>query len=149
MGYQESIMFCENKQQLERLCRVLNSAKPEFEEWVDVYAIGILKKPADIFDYFTGECEYVFPKGTHFVWWGGDRHPFQSGDCIKEHMIDNFGKNYTNWCCVFCEYIDNIDKFLENIEQDHKGEVQESEYISIIELESDKPISEDIIKKLE
>ena len=148
MGYQESIMFCDDKQQLERLCKVLNSAMPEFIDDVTVFAIGQLKKRGKI-DIWDKKHYYYIPKGTYFVWWGGERHPFQSGDCIKEHMIDNFGADYTDWLCVFCEYIDNIDKFLENIDQDRKDEVQENEHISIIELETDKPISEYVIKKLE
>ena len=147
MGYQVSIMFCDDKQQLERLCKVLNSAMPEFVDDVTVFAIGKLKKREKVDIWYENRYYYI-PKGTYFVWWGGERHPFQSGDCIKQHMIDNFGADYTDWYCVFYEYLVNRYEFLEDIDQEKKNQVQENKRVSIIELTHDKPISENVIKKL-
>ncbi len=148
MGYQESMLFCKNKQELKKLCRVLNSAKPKFEDYVDVYAIGKLKKPVGICDLLTGECEFYFPEGTCFVWWGGERHPYQSDRCIEEHMNNVFRRGYTYWHCVFCEYIDDMQKFVNDIDQKNKGNLQENEFISLVELPSEHFIKESYISKL-
>lgn len=62
MGYQESMLFCDNKKELKKLCRVLNSAKPEFEDYVDIYAIGKLKKPIGIRDISRENVNFIFQK---------------------------------------------------------------------------------------
>ena len=97
---------------------------------------------------FSSECEFYFPKGTCFVWWGGERHPFQSDDCLEEHMNNEFAPDYTSWYCVFCEYIDDIHKFLKDIDQKDIGNLQENEFISIVEVPSEHFIKESYISKL-
>lgn len=148
MGYQESMLFCDNKQELKKLCRVLNSAKPEFEDYVGVYAIGKLKKPIGIRDIFKGECEFYFPKGTYFVWWGGERYPYQGDNALTEYMHKKFGPNYTSWIPVFCEYIEDIRDFIKDIDQKNTGVRQENELVSIYELSSGQKIKQDYIMKL-
>lgn len=148
MGYQESMLFCDNKKELKKLCRVLNSAKSDFENYVNVYAIGKLKESFGFKHPFVKDCHCIFPKGTCFVWWGGERHPYQSGDCIKEHMNNMFSPDYTSWSCFFCEYIGDMHKFTKDIDPKDKGNLQENEFISIVEVPSEHFIKESYISKL-
>ena len=148
MGYQESLLFCENKRELKKLCRVLNSARPEFEDHMDVYSIGKLKEKLGIDNIFTGECEFYFPKGTYFVLWGGERYPYQGDNALEEHMSNTFGADYASWECVFIEYVDGMYKFTENINQKETGVLQENEYISVIEIAERHVIEKEYIMKL-
>ena len=148
MGYQESMLFCDNKKELKKLCRVQNSPKPDFEDYVDVYAIGKLKESFGFKHPFVKDCHCIFPKGTCFVWWGGERHPYQSGDCIKEHMNNMFSPDYTSWSCFFCEYIGDMHRFTKDIDLKDKGNLQENEFISIVEVPSEHFIKESYISKL-
>lgn len=148
MGYQESLLFCENKQDFKKLCRVLNSARPEYEGYIDVYAIGKLKKLVKIVEPFTNECVFLFSEDTYFAWLGGERYPYQGDNALTEYMNKKFGQDYTSWIPVFCEYIEDIRGFLKDIDQNKTGVRQENTLVSIYELSSGEKIKPDYIMKL-
>ncbi len=147
MGYQESIMFCKNKSDLKNLCRVLNYAKSDMEDYVEVYAVGKIKNDEKAYCCFCDDYHCI-PKNSYFVWWGGERHPYQSGNALTEYMLLGFGENYTEWYLSYCENIYNINHFLKNIDIENKGELQENKHLYIIELDSSQPIRKDVIAKL-
>ena len=43
MGYQESMLVCNTKENFEKLCKKLNASKTELSDFVSVYAIGKTK----------------------------------------------------------------------------------------------------------
>ena len=117
-------------------------------KYMNVYAIGKLKESFGFKHPFVKDCHCIFPKGTCFIWWGGERHPYQSGDCIKEHMNNMFSPDYTSWSCFFCEYIGDMHRFTKDIDPKDKGNLQENEFISIVEVPSEHFIKESYISKL-
>lgn len=149
MGYQESLLICESRDIFNQLCRSLNTAKPYLEDNVSVFAIGQLKKRIGLADFFTGKCNQYLPKGTYFIWWGGERHPYQSGWYQELYKIDAGWPRVNQWSCVFCDYIANMDAFLRNIDTSKSGILQENDRIRIFEIPENGIIRQEYTQKIE
>lgn len=63
-------------------------------------------------------------------------------------MNNMFAPDFTSWYCVFCEYIGDMHRFTKGIDQKDKGNLQENEFISIVEVPSEHFIKESYISKL-
>ena len=85
MGYQENILVCSNKQNFNKLCNKLNSNRQGLKDHVDVFAIAKLKSDLNIVNDYCREENCTIPACSYFVWWGGERHPYQSGLYMDEH----------------------------------------------------------------
>lgn len=145
MGHQESLLVCRNRETFTQFCKALNTAMPEFEDIVSVYAIGKLKKRVGLVDFFTGKCFEFLPKGAYFVWWGGER--WYQTECYRElPAIDADWPEPYLWECVFCDYIANMNTFLADIDTSKTGELQENERICIFEIPDDENIREEYIQ---
>ena len=152
MGYQESILVCYNKKDFKKLCTKLNASKKELEDYVDVFAIGRFKKKIDLswpFEEF--EPAGFIPAETYFVWWGGERHPFQSGWGLTREDMKIFNPNNPSWECVFCEYVFPHDASgpLTNIDFNKHGVLQQNEYMQLFEIPHGENIKADYIKQLD
>lgn len=145
MGHQESLLVCRNRETFTQFCKALNTAMPEFEDVVSVYAIGKLKKRVGLVDFFTGKCCEFLPKGAYFVWWGGERW-YQRECHLELPAIDADWPDLYQWECVFCDYIANMNTFLADIDTSKTGELQENERICIFEIPDDENIREEYIQ---
>ena len=149
MGYQESILVCDNKKNFNKLCKALNTAKSELDDYVTVCAIGKLKSSLRVEDDFFPDENFEIPDGSYFVWWAGDRHPFQSGCHMDWDEIKVFMPVTSNWYCVFCEDIANMDELLDDIDvNDIKGVCQENDTVRLFELPYDDIIKDEYIKAI-
>ena len=149
MGYQESILVCTNKKNFDKLCRTLNSAKPQLDDYVTVFAIAKLKANLNIVNTFYPEANCTIPNGSYFVWWGGERHPFQSGFRMDKDEKKVFNPQTPIWHCIFCEYIANMDELLDGIDlNDTKGVCQENDTVCLFELPDDDSIKDEYIKAI-
>ena len=149
MGYQESFLFCEDRDTMNKLCNALNTVKPELEDYVTVFAVGKLKRRIGLRDFFTGRCDYYLRKDIYFIWWGGERHPYQSG-CYQELLELKADWPYTGrWYCVFCEYIANMKAFLNGIDTGKHGVLQENDRIRIFEIPRDENIRQEYIQRID
>ncbi len=151
MGYQESILTCYNKRDFKKLCTRLNSSKKHLEDWVEVYAIGRFDKDMKLSCPFTSESMGVISAGTYFVWWGGERHPFQSGLFRTREEARIFNTNNSSWECVFIEYVFLRDKSgpLENLDFEKKAILQHNDYMRLFEIPDEEIIKEEYIEQLE
>lgn len=151
MGYQESILVCQNKKDFDKLCKALNNVKPKLEDNVNVYAIGRLKQTIDLLDPTVFEpkrCGYI-SAGTYFVWWGGERHPFQSCLARTQDEARILQKLLAaEWDCIFCDYIADIEDLLFGIDTQKKGLLQENDITYLFELPDNDVIREEYVKMI-
>lgn len=146
MGYQESFLFCEDRDTMNKLCKALNTVKPELDDYVTVFAVGKMKKRVGLLDCFTRRCHYYLNKDLYFVWWGGERHPYQSG-CYEELLELGAEWPYTGrWYCIFCEYIANMKAILRGIDTSTGGVLQENDRIRIFGIPRNEDIREEYIQ---
>ena len=144
MGYQESFLICEDKNNFEQLCQRLNSAKSQIEDDVTVFSVGKFKKKISLLD-----CGSI-PADTYFVWWGGERHPYQSGINIATDETAKLNLSSNLWHCIFCEYVADVDVMLNGIDLDEKkGVLQENDFLYIFELPENDIIQEEYLKQVE
>lgn len=150
MGHQESLLFCDTKKDMIRLCKLLNKAAADSSEngleyaGLSIYEVARLKKDV------TAQLPWlergpIFPKGCYFIWWGGERGP-QIGD-------DFLNARYTGqtpyWNTIFAECIvPQADELLIGIEGGRPGDIQENEWIRTFHPEKDNQISLDLIEQL-
>lgn len=154
MGHQESLLFCDGKEQLTKLCTLLNkAAKDDSKEGfdyigLDVYEVGCLKKIVVISEPLCEEKQ-TWLAGSCFVWWGGERAP-QSNDWLWDYMEEHFGQGYCTCWCVFAEYIPPVreNKMLAGIEEGRPGEIQENKWIRTFHPGKDGQIDLSLIEKL-
>lgn len=149
MGYQESLLICKDRETFNKLCNSLNTVKRELDDYVTVYAIGKLKKRIGLRDYFSTRCDEYLPKDTYFVWWGGERHPYQSGWYQELLALKADWPYVGRWYCVFCDYIANMKAFLGGIDTNKKGAIQENDRISIFEIPNDEIIRQEFVRAIE
>lgn len=148
MGYQESFLFCKTKKDVTNLCRVLNKAQDELDDY-GVYAFAVMKykKPIYISNFYDDSVREHSKKG-YCVWWGGERHPIQSGMWLQDYMIENFNVEYATFHCIFCDYIDDMDELLSDVDQSKIGVIQKTDFVDILCLSGNEKISIDLVKKL-
>lgn len=148
MGYQESFLFCKTKKDMVNLCRVLNHAHEELDAYgVYPYCVGKYKQPIHFSNFFDNTVREHSKKG-YFVWWGGERHPIQSGDWLYEYMDKHFGYDYAAFHCVFCEYIGEVDDLLNGINQEEYSSIQKNDFVDVVNLSGDAWIDLKLIKGL-
>lgn len=144
MGYQESFLVCEDKNNFEQLCQRLNSAKSQIDDDITVFSVGKFKKKISLLDGGS------IPVNTHFVWWGGERHPYQSGINIATEETTKLNLSSNLWHCIFCEYVTDLDVMLNGIDLDEKkGVLQENDFLYIFELPENDIIQEEYLKQVE
>ena len=150
MGYQESFLFCKTKKDVMNLCRVLNKAQEELDSYgVYAFAVGKYKKPLHITNPFCDAVSREFSQKGYFVWWGGERHPIQSGDWLYAYISEHFGDGYVPFFqCIFAEYIEEIEEILKGIDQNKHGVIQSNDYVDILNLPEDCLIDLTVIKSL-
>jgi len=152
MGYQESLLFCQTKRDLINLCRVLNKAQPVLYEDYDVFPafVGKYKGPLHATFPWTEEVHWTKSTPGYYVWWGGERHPIQSGDWLEEFMTEHFGPDYALFYCVFCEYIDEADNemLLDGIDLKEHNVVQSNAMGKVIVVHQDRPMDLSIVQQL-
>lgn len=152
MGYQESLLFCEDIEALTKLCTLLNKAALDDSKeglhfiGLEVLEVGRLKKTVTVVDPFCGDNQ-TWLAGSYFVWWGGERHP-QSGDWIWDYMDKHFEPSYCSCWCVFAEYIPPVREMLDGIKADCPGEIQENEWIRTFHPDERGQINLELIEKL-
>ena len=157
MGHQESLMFCDTKQDLIRLCKLLNTAAADPSErgleyaCLDIFEIARLKK--DVTTWIPswtapGPVEdAIYPKGCYFVWWGGDRAPQRDDEFLLSH---DHGVREVCWDTVFAEYLSSppATELLKDIEEGHPMELQENEWIRTFHPNEDNYIPLELIEQL-
>ena len=148
MGYQESLLLCSKKEDFVKLCEKLNVAKSDLNDYgVSVFAVGKLKganSPSPSVKTKNGSG--IGPVDLYFVWWGGERHPFQSGCGLVDEDRAVFDPDLLNFETVFCEDMP-MKKMLSDIDlQNKSGVLQENSLIYLIvtygELISDEYIQQ-------
>lgn len=143
-------MFCNSKRDMIRLCKLLNKAAAdpserglEFAE-LDIYEVARLKR--DVKALFPGRDNGpVFPKGSYFIWWGGERAP-QTQD---EFLLTRFSGLSPYWKTVFAEYITpDARELLVGIKESRPEGFQENDWIRTFHPDEDNQISLDLIDQL-
>lgn len=148
MGYQESFLFCKTKKDVTNLCRVLNKAQDELDAYgVYPFFVGKYNKPIHINNFFNDDIHEHSKKG-YFVWWGGERHPIQSGDWLYDFMCENFGYDYAAFHCIFVEYVEEVDAMLSDIDQRKTDVIQKNDFSDMVVLKESELIDLNLIKKL-
>ena len=151
MGYQESMLVCNTKENFEKLCKKLNASRNKLDDFVTVFAIGKTKTDIPLSAPWWGCADFgCIPAESYFVWWGGERHPFQSGQGLlaKEKRIFNPDSPY--WRCVFCEYIKEMHEVVCDMDFDNSdGIIQENKMVRLCEVPSDDLIKDEYIQLLE
>ena len=150
MGHQESLIFCDTKRDMIRLCKMLNKAAADTSEngleyaELDIFEVARLKK--DVETWFPGQDNGpTFPKGCYFVWWGGERGPQTQDEFLDSH----YSGSTPYWNTVFVEYIDPpAAVLLSGIEEGSPGVFQENEWIRTFHPGKDNQISLDLIEQL-
>lgn len=133
MGHQESLLFCDTKKDMIRLCKLLNKAAADSSEngleyaGLSIYEVARLKKDV------TAQLPWL------------ERGP-QIGD-------DFLNARYTGqtpyWNTIFAECIvPQADELLIGIEGGRPGDIQENEWIRTFHPEKDNQISLDLIEQL-
>ena len=136
MGYQESMLVCKKKRGFIKLCKKLNSIREDISDFIDVFSIGIVKK-----DLLTSNG--VIKANSYFVWIGGERHPFQSSGTLV------FKPNTIHYSCICCDNIINLKEELYGLDLKlKKGELQENQFFSLLELPIGNTINEESLQKL-
>ena len=80
MGHQESLLFCDSKSDMLRLCKLLNRAASDSSArgleyaGLDIFEVARLKQTVKT--KLPGEEKGpIFTAGCYAVWWGGERAP--------------------------------------------------------------------------
>lgn len=150
MGHQESLLFCDTKRDIIRLCKLLNKAAADSSEKgleyadLDIFEVARLKK--DVATWLPGqENGPIFPKGCYFVWWGGERSP-QTED---EFLLSRYTGRIPYWTTVFAEYIiPDATELLSGIQEDLPQAFQENEWIRTFHPQEDNQIPLELIEQL-
>lgn len=149
MGYQESFLFCKTKKDVINLCRVLNKAQEELDSYgVYAFAVGKYKKPLHITNPFCDAVSREFSQKGYFVWWGGERHPIQSGDWLYTYISEQFCDGYAPFSCVFSEYIDEVRDLLKGVDQHNCSAIQSNSFVDILCLKENEHIDLGLVKQL-
>ena len=150
MGHQESMLFCDTKKDMIRLCKLINRAAADPSEkgleyaGLDIYEVARLKQDV------TAQLPWqergpIFPKDCYFIWWGGERGP-QTGD---EFLDSRYRGQIPYWSTIFIEYIvPPPDQLLCGIEEGRPGDLQENEWIRTFHPDEDNRISLELIEQL-
>lgn len=151
VGHQESLMFCDEKRNMIRLCNLLNKAAADTSErgmeyvGLAIYEIARLKKDVVVFNPLRKEGP-IFPKGSYFIWWGGEQGP-QAQD---EFLISRAHRRMDwipYWYTVYAEYVPAT-KMLEGIKEGIAGAIQENEWIRTFHPEGNNHIPLDLLEQL-
>lgn len=144
MGHQESLMFCDTKKDMIRLCKLLNKVAADPSEngleyaGLDIYEVARLKQDV------TAQLPWqergpIFPKGCYFIWWGGERYPQEDDDFLFAHTTKLL---YPYWNTIFVEYIvPQAAELLRGIEKGRPGDLQENDWIRTFHPDKDNRIS--------
>ena len=151
MGHQESLMFCDTLRDMTRLCKLINKAAADTSKrgmeyaGLDVYEVARLKKDITAKLPFQSKGP-IYPKGTYFVWWGGERGPQTQDEYLtsRAHQSRDW---IPYWDTVFAEYLPAM-ALLTGIEQGKPGEIQENEWMRTFHPECDNQISLDLLEQL-
>ena len=150
MGHQESLLFCDTKRDMLRLCKLLNKAAADTSEngleqvGLSIYEVARLKRDV------TAQLPWqdrgpIFPKGCYFIWWGGERSP-QTED---EYLDSRYTGRIPYWNTIFAEYIvPRATELLCGIEEGRPGDIQENDWIRTFHPEKDNQISLELIEQL-
>lgn len=150
MGYQESLLFCDTKKDMIRLCKLLNKAAADPSEngleyaGLSIYEVARLKR--DVTARLPGqENGPISPKGCYFIWWGGERGP-QTED---ELLDSRYTGQIPYWNTIFAEYIvPHAAELLSGIEEGSAKGIQENEWIRTFHPGEDGQISLEPIEQL-
>ncbi len=151
MGYQESVMFCDTKRDMIRLCKLLNKAAADTSEngleavGLNIFEVARLKQ--DVTARTPGmDKGPIFPKGCYLAWLGGERGPQASEDYLFLHSVN---LQYPYWYTIFVEYLaPSASELLSGIKEGGSGEFQENDWIRTFHPEKDNRISLDLIEQL-
>lgn len=155
MGFQASMMFCENKRDVRRLCNLLNKAaadeKNGLEAWgMDIFSVSRLKKDLVCAEPYWNLWEYIIPKGSYFVWWGGERGAQRDDNFLKNRA--HRGDEWTPyWDTVYNDYIpweEMLTGVVEDYSKGAPGKVHENDWMRVFFPEDDNLISMDLIDQL-
>jgi len=157
MGHQESLLFCDTKRDMIRLCRLLNRAAADTSErglayaYLNIFEVARLKE--DVTTWLPnwkspGAVDGpIYPKGCYFVWWGGERGP-QTED---EFLLSYDGRvTRAYWNTVFAEYLSSppATELLKGIKEGHSTGIQENKWIRTFHPGEDNQISLELIDQL-
>lgn len=153
MGDQESLLFCDKKSDMLRLCKLLNHAASDQSDCgmkyvgLDIFEVACLKKEVRAMFPFQDEGP-IFPKGAYFVWWGGERAP-QTCDEYLLSLSRQPNNRAPYWKTIFAEYlVPNAVELLDGIVEGKSGIIQENEWIRTFHPDSDNQISLDLVEQL-
>ena len=151
MGHQESLMFCDTKKDMIRLCKLLNKVAADTSEngleyaGLDIYEVARLKQDVTA-QLPLQECGPIFPKGCYFIWWGGERYPQEDDDFLFAHTSKLL---FPYWNTIFVEYIvPQATELLRGIEEGRPGDLQENAWIRTFHPDKDNQISLELIDQL-
>ena len=146
MGYQESFIFCKNKSDLVKLCKVLNDNFEEMSDFVITNMVCRYKKPIHSAFY---EHE-AFSKKGYFAYWVGERHLIQSGSWLEDKLNES-SYNFTEPpFSVYCENIAEVDDMFENWEKwrEEDENSYQNDLVDILLLNPDEKIDLKRVKGL-
>lgn len=150
MGHQESLLFCDTKKDMIRLCKLLNKAAADTSEngleyvGLSIYEVARLKQDVTV-QLPWQERSPIFPKDCYFIWWGGERGP-QTRD---EYLDSRYTGQMPYWNTIFVEYIGSqADELLKGIKEGHPGDLQENDWIRTFHPGKDNLISLELIDQL-
>lgn len=150
MGHQESLVFCTSESDFTRLCKVLNRAAVDASEQgldyaeLEVYEVARLKRDLPVCLPPTFHTAQVFPKGTYFIWWGGERYP-QTDDHLLRKLCRG---EYPYWRTVFAEYAEHADQMLEDLKQKGDEPILENTWMRAFHPGENGEIDLELIPKL-
>lgn len=160
----DSLLFCEVKEELTKLCTLLNKAAlDESGEGLEsvglkVLAVGCLKKNV-VTKVLTGpdyeqNGQSKWPAGSFFVWWDGKTEP-QDEHWIWDYMVKHFEPGYCTCWPTYVEFISSPGRsklrgrdMLNGMKERHAGEVRENEWIKVFYPDANGQIDLSLIEKL-
>lgn len=150
MGHQESLLFCDSKSDMLRLCKLLNRAASDSSErgleyaGLDIFEVARLKQTVKT-RLLGKENGPIFPAGCYAVWWGGERAP----QTMDEFLLSHFTGKFPYWNTVFVEYtVPSPIELLAGIEEGHVNSVQENDWLRTFHPGADNQILLDLIDQL-
>lgn len=160
----DSLLLCEDKEELTKLCTLLNKAALDDSEeglkgvGLKVLAVGRLEKSV-VAKVNTGpeydeEGLQKWLAGSYFVWWDGKTEP-QNENWIWDYMVKHFEPGYCTCWPTFVEFISSPKpskvhgcEMLAGMKEGHNGEVRENDWAKVFYPSEDGQIDLSLIEKL-
>ena len=160
----DSLLLCEDKEELTKLCTLLNKAALDDSEeglkgvGLKVLAIGRLEKSVvakvNAGPEYDEEGQQGWPADNFFVWWDGKVGP-QEEHWIWDYMVKHFEPGYCTCWPTYVEFISSVRPsglrgrdMLVGMKDGRPGEDRENEWVKVFYPSEDGQIDLSLIEKL-